>query len=166
MIISNSSIHDVHVSQFLLYNKLTTYKDYFQFHQNFIAVDILYVNHSMIILNSSSRILVQDYTDTKQNYTKDTINTYLKLMIDNKYIYLLIQTKCHYLLICFLISFSSTYRYINDMTSLTDSKFRDYLSDIYRSKLEVKDTTASALYNNMYYECHFKTDLFSLKMDF
>ena len=45
-------------------------------------------------------------------------------------------------LLIFLL-FSFTYRYIDDVLSLNNSKFSDYLDFIYPSKLEIKDSTES-----------------------
>ena len=38
-------------------------------------------------------------------------------------------------------SFSSTFRYIDDVISLNNPKFGDYINDIYPEELEIKDTT-------------------------
>jgi hypothetical protein len=38
-------------------------------------------------------------------------------------------------------TFNSLFRYINDVMSLKNSRFRDYLHIIYRNELEVKDNT-------------------------
>ena len=38
-------------------------------------------------------------------------------------------------------SFNFTFRYIDDVLSLSNSKFGDYLHLIYPSELEIKDTT-------------------------
>ena len=39
------------------------------------------------------------------------------------------------------ISFNSTFRFINDVLSLNNSKFGDYVERIYPIELEIKDTT-------------------------
>ena len=39
------------------------------------------------------------------------------------------------------ISFNSTFRYIDDVLSLNNSKFGDYVDRIYPIELEIKDTT-------------------------
>ena len=41
-------------------------------------------------------------------------------------------------------SFNFTFRYIDDVLPLSNSKFGDYLHLIYSSKLELKDTTESS----------------------
>ena len=41
-------------------------------------------------------------------------------------------------------SFNFTYRYIDDVLSLNNPKFSDYLDTIYPSELEIKDTTESS----------------------
>ena len=38
-------------------------------------------------------------------------------------------------------SFNFTYRYIDDVFSLTNHKFSDYVYDIYHVELEIKETT-------------------------
>ena len=39
------------------------------------------------------------------------------------------------------ISFNSTFRYIDDVLSLNNSKFGDYVERIYPIEIEIKDTT-------------------------
>ena len=56
-------------------------------------------------------------------------------------------------------SFNSTYRYIDDVLSLNNPKFGDYVNAIYPSELEIKDTTdssSSASYLDLYlnYDAH------------
>ena len=38
-------------------------------------------------------------------------------------------------------SFNFTFRYIDDVLSLNNSKFSDYINDIYPEELEIKETT-------------------------
>ena len=86
-------------------------------------------------------------------------------------------TVFHYFLICFCIpmrrssskdfwslarkkiapSFNFTYSYIDDILSLNNSKFSDYLDFIYPSELEIKDTTES-MKSTSYLDCLLKID--------
>ena len=53
------------------------------------------------------------------------------------------------------ISFNSTFRYIDYVLSLNNSKFGDYVERIYPIELEIKDTTdtvKSASYLDLYLE--------------
>ena len=54
-------------------------------------------------------------------------------------------------------SFNFTYRYIDGVLSLSDSKFSDYLDFIYLSELEIKDTTESTK-STSYLDCHLEID--------
>ena len=50
------------------------------------------------------------------------------------------------------ISFNSTFRYIDDVLSLNNSKFGDYVERIYPMELEIKDTTdtVKSAWNNRF----------------
>ena len=53
------------------------------------------------------------------------------------------------------ISFNFTFRYIDDVLSLNNSKFGDYVARIYPIELEIKDTTdtgKSASYLDLHLE--------------
>ena len=70
-------------------------------------------------------------------------------------------------------SFSNTYRYIDDVLSLNNPKFGDYLCDIYPVELEIKDTTdadhhASHLDLLLKYErdCRLRVKLYDKRDDF
>ena len=70
-------------------------------------------------------------------------------------------------------SFNFTYRYIDDVLSLNNSKFSDYLHIIYPDELQIKDTTdpsKSAAYLDMYLEIDHKgtlcTRLYDKRDDF
>ena len=54
-------------------------------------------------------------------------------------------------------SFSFTYRYIDDVLSLNNSKFSDYLDFIYPSELGIKDTTESTK-STPYFDCLLEID--------
>ena len=54
-------------------------------------------------------------------------------------------------------SFNFTYRYIDDVLSLNNSKFSDYLYFIYPSELEIKDTTVSSK-TTSYLDCLLEID--------
>ena len=54
-------------------------------------------------------------------------------------------------------SFNFTYRYIDDVLSLNNSKFSDYLYFIYPSELEIKDTTVSTK-TTSYLDCLLEID--------
>ena len=59
-------------------------------------------------------------------------------------------------------SFNFTYRYIDDVLSLNNSRFSDYLDQIYPDELEIKDTTDSsnsAAYLDLYLEYDNKGNL-------
>ena len=45
-------------------------------------------------------------------------------------------------------SFNLTYRYIDDVLSLNNSKFSDYIDSIYPDELEIKDTTDASNFSN------------------
>ncbi|KAK3087493.1 hypothetical protein FSP39_006613 [Pinctada imbricata] len=69
--------------------------------------------------------------------------------------------------------FNFTYRYIDDVLSINNPKFTDYLSSIYPSELEVKETTetnnsASYLDIMLSYDTdgHMKTSLYDKRDDF
>ena len=71
------------------------------------------------------------------------------------------------------ISFNSTFRYINDVLSLSNSKFGDYVKRIYPIELEIKDTTdtvKSASYLDLHLEIdnegRLKTKLYDKRDDF
>ena len=88
-----------------------------------------------------------------------------------------VLTVPHYLLICFCKSyeaefiqgllksgkkkfaqsFNFTYRYIDDVLSLSNSKFSDYLDFIYPSELEIKDTIES-MKSISYLDCLLEID--------
>ena len=42
------------------------------------------------------------------------------------------------------VQFSNTFRYIDDLLSVNNENFRNYISDIYPSDLELKDTTLTS----------------------
>ena len=42
-------------------------------------------------------------------------------------------------------SFNFTFRYIDDILSLNNSKFSDYINDIYPEELEIKETTDNSI---------------------
>ena len=42
------------------------------------------------------------------------------------------------------VQFSNTFRYIDDLLSVNNENFRNYISDIYPSDLELKDTTLAS----------------------
>ena len=54
-------------------------------------------------------------------------------------------------------SFNLTYRYIDDVLSINNCKFNDYLDIIYPSELEIKDTSDSAKYVN-FLDLHLEID--------
>ena len=54
-------------------------------------------------------------------------------------------------------SFNLTYRYIDDVLSLNNSKFSDYLYFIYPSELEITDTTVSTK-STSYLDCRLEID--------
>ena len=71
------------------------------------------------------------------------------------------------------LSFNSTFRYINDVLSLNNSKFGDYVERIYPIELEIKDTTdtvKSASYLDLHLEIdnegRLKTKLYDKRDDF
>ena len=71
------------------------------------------------------------------------------------------------------ISFNSTFRYIDDVLSLNNSKFGDYVDRIYPIELEIKDTTdtvKSASYLDLHLEIdnegRLKTKLYDKRDDF
>ena len=71
------------------------------------------------------------------------------------------------------ISFNFTFRYIDDVLSLNNSKFGDYVERIYPFKLEIKDTTdtvKSASYLDLHLEIDneglLKTKLYDKRYDF
>ena len=71
------------------------------------------------------------------------------------------------------ISFNSTFRYIDDVLSLNNSKFGDYVERIYPIELEIKDTTdtvKSASYLDLHLEIdnegRLKTKLYDKRDDF
>ena len=71
------------------------------------------------------------------------------------------------------ISFNSTFRYIDDVLSLINSKFGDYVDRIYPIELEIKDTTdtvKSASYLDLHLEIdnegRLKTKLYDKRDDF
>ena len=70
-------------------------------------------------------------------------------------------------------TFNLTSRYIDDVISLNNSKFSDYLSMIYPPELEIKETTesaASASYLDIFLEFdsngHLSTRLYDKRYDF
>ena len=70
-------------------------------------------------------------------------------------------------------SFSSTYRYIDDVLSLNNPKFGDYINYIYPAELEIKETTdadhhASSLDLLLKYDrdCRLQVKLYDKKDDF
>ena len=70
-------------------------------------------------------------------------------------------------------SFNLTFRYIDDVLSLSNSKFEDFLHLIYPSELEIKNTTDSKtsasyldLYLNIEQNSHLKTKLYDKRDDF
>ena len=71
------------------------------------------------------------------------------------------------------ISFNSTFRYIDDVLSLNNSKFGDYVERIYLIELEIKDNTdtvKSASYLDLHLEIdnegRLKTKLYDKRDDF
>ena len=71
------------------------------------------------------------------------------------------------------ISFKSTFRYIDDVLSLNNSKFGDYVERIYPIELEIKDTTdtvKSATYLHLHLEIdnegRLKTNFYDKRDDF
>ena len=71
------------------------------------------------------------------------------------------------------LSFTSTFRYIDDVLSLNNSKFGDYVDRIYPIELEIKDTTdtvKSASYLDLHLEIdnegRLKTKLYDKRDDF
>ena len=71
------------------------------------------------------------------------------------------------------ISFNSTFRYIDDVLSLNNSKFGDYVDRIHPIELEIKDTTdtvKSASYLDLHLEIdnegRLKTKLYDKRDDF
>ena len=69
------------------------------------------------------------------------------------------------------ISFNSSFRYIDDVLSLNNSKFGDYAERIYPIELEIKDTTdtvKSASYLDLHLEIEgrLKTKLYDKTDDF
>ena len=70
-------------------------------------------------------------------------------------------------------SFNFTFRYIDDVLSLNNDKFKDFLHLIYPNELEIKDTTdtmKSASYLDLFLEIdntrHLKTKLYDKRDDF
>ena len=55
------------------------------------------------------------------------------------------------------ISFNSTFRYIDDVLSLNNSKFGDYVDRIYPIELEIKDTT-DTVKSASYLDLHLEID--------
>ena len=55
------------------------------------------------------------------------------------------------------ISFNSTFRYIDDVLSLNNTKFGDYVERIYPIKLEIQDTTDTAK-SASYLDLHLEID--------
>ena len=78
-----------------------------------------------------------------------------------------------YNLLAYFISFNSTFRYIDDVLSLNNSQFGDYVERIYPIELEIKDTTDrvnSASYLDYHLEIdnegRLKTKLYDKRDDF
>jgi len=60
-----------------------------------------------------------------------------------------------------ILSFNSTFLYIDDVLSLNNCKFSDFVDRIYPIELEIKDTTdttRSALLYILYLDLHIKID--------
>ena len=55
------------------------------------------------------------------------------------------------------ISFNFTFRYIDDVLSLNNSKFDDYVERIYPIELEIKDTT-DTVNSASYFDLHLRID--------
>ena len=53
--------------------------------------------------------------------------------------------------------FNFTYRYIDDVLSLKNTKFAEYLEFIYPHELEIKETTETAA-SSLYFECYLYID--------
>ena len=63
----------------------------------------------------------------------------------------------HYAYKKLAISFNSTFRYIDDVLSLNNSKFGDYVERIYPIELEIKDTT-DTVKSASYIDLHLEID--------
>ena len=55
------------------------------------------------------------------------------------------------------LNFNFTYRYIDDVLSLSNSNFSNYLDFIYPSELKIKDTTESTK-STSYFDCLLEID--------
>ena len=61
--------------------------------------------------------------------------------------------------------FNFTYRYIDDVLSLKNTKFAEYLEFVYPRELEIKETTETAA-SSLYLDCYLYIDNGSLQLGF
>ena len=95
-------------------------------------------------------MLKKTNSDSTKKFSETNIINMLELLIDNIFVIFgrrvfqqTVGTKWVQILLLFLptCSFNFTFRYIDDVLSLNNSKFGDFVDRIYPIELEIKDTT-------------------------
>jgi hypothetical protein len=95
-------------------------------------------------------LLKKTNSDSTKKFSETNIINMLELLIDNIFVIFgrrvfqqTVGTKWVQILLLFLptCSFNFTFRYIDDVLSLNNSKFGDFVDRIYPIELEIKDTT-------------------------
>ena len=124
--------------------------------------------YDYIVVGYKSTYFVKNHSEAKHKYTEDDIVRMIEFLIDNIFvesggvIVIPMGTNCAPLLADLFLysyeaefiqtliksgkrhlakSFSFTYRYIDDVLSINNPKFGNYIDDIYPAELEIKDTT-------------------------
>ena len=130
--------------------------------------------YKYIVLGHEESYFVKEHSDSKHKYSEDDIIKMLEFLVDNIFVVcagkVFVGTNCAPLLAdIFLYSFEAefiqsllstgrkqlasrfnfTYRYIDDVLSISNPEFENYLGLMYPVELEIKDTiesTTSASY--------------------
>ena len=126
--------------------------------------------YKYLVLGHEETYFVKEHSDSKNKYSEDDIIKMLELLVDNIFVVFAgkvfqqtvgipMGTNCAPLLadiflysyeadfIVFTLNgketFSITYSYIDDVLSINNPEFENYLGQMYPAELEIKDTTES-----------------------
>ena len=127
--------------------------------------------YKFLVLGREGPYFVKEHSDSKNKYTEDNIVNMLEFLVDSIFVVfggkvfqqivgIPMGTNCAPLLAdIFLYSytvfafnwkekiasqFNFTYRYIDDVLSISNPDFENYLGQMYPTELEIKDTTESS----------------------
>ena len=82
--------------------------------------------YKYLVLGHEGPYFVKEHSDSKNKYTEEDIIKMFEFLVDNIFV---------------ASQFNFTYRYIDDVLSINNPDFENYLGEMYPPELEIKDTT-------------------------